>query len=230
MLFYHLGDEQQAGWWPHFKDVVSPHRHDHHKRRFYFNLWWTNYSAGKETDFCRVTAMFFFAVWSTALQVFWFHQNKCFFKFEPRLFPWLMLSSVFHKCLFFGCPGYYTGLLLLTFACMRTTENLGLLVCNDTEIQNVFFQNTSLKMTTAETCLVAWFQPSSLQVTISWTAATGSSVGLHRGRRGWHWLRICVMYNVLEVTALPYIITITNSLVLPSYTKIFKLFPNSVSS
>jgi hypothetical protein len=22
------GDEQSARWWPHFRDVVSPHRHD----------------------------------------------------------------------------------------------------------------------------------------------------------------------------------------------------------
>jgi hypothetical protein len=30
MLIYHLGDEQQARWWPQFRDVVSPHRHEHH--------------------------------------------------------------------------------------------------------------------------------------------------------------------------------------------------------
>jgi len=24
------GDDQKARWWPQFKDVVSPHRHDHH--------------------------------------------------------------------------------------------------------------------------------------------------------------------------------------------------------
>jgi hypothetical protein len=31
MLIYHLGDEQQACWWPQFRDVVSPHQHDHHQ-------------------------------------------------------------------------------------------------------------------------------------------------------------------------------------------------------
>jgi hypothetical protein len=30
MLIYHLGDEQEACWWPQFKDIVSPHLHDHH--------------------------------------------------------------------------------------------------------------------------------------------------------------------------------------------------------
>jgi hypothetical protein len=29
MLKYHLADEQEAHWWPQFRDVVSPHRHDH---------------------------------------------------------------------------------------------------------------------------------------------------------------------------------------------------------
>jgi hypothetical protein len=24
------GDDQKARWWPQFRDVVSPHRHDHH--------------------------------------------------------------------------------------------------------------------------------------------------------------------------------------------------------
>jgi hypothetical protein len=28
ILIYHLRDEQQARWWPQFRDVVSPHRHD----------------------------------------------------------------------------------------------------------------------------------------------------------------------------------------------------------
>jgi hypothetical protein len=28
-LMYHLGDEQKARRWPQFRDVVSPHQHDH---------------------------------------------------------------------------------------------------------------------------------------------------------------------------------------------------------
>jgi hypothetical protein len=30
VLIYHLGDEQWARWWPQFRDVVSPRRHDNH--------------------------------------------------------------------------------------------------------------------------------------------------------------------------------------------------------
>jgi hypothetical protein len=33
MLVYHLGNEQYAHWWPQFRDVVSPHRRDHHYHR-----------------------------------------------------------------------------------------------------------------------------------------------------------------------------------------------------
>jgi hypothetical protein len=28
MLIYHLWDKQQAHWWPQFRDIVSPHRHE----------------------------------------------------------------------------------------------------------------------------------------------------------------------------------------------------------
>jgi hypothetical protein len=28
---YHLGDEQNACWWPQFRDIVSPHRHEQHE-------------------------------------------------------------------------------------------------------------------------------------------------------------------------------------------------------
>jgi hypothetical protein len=31
MLMYHQGDEQLARWWPQFRDVVQPHRHDRHQ-------------------------------------------------------------------------------------------------------------------------------------------------------------------------------------------------------
>jgi hypothetical protein len=30
VLIYHLEDKQYARWWPQFRDVVSPYRHDHH--------------------------------------------------------------------------------------------------------------------------------------------------------------------------------------------------------
>jgi hypothetical protein len=29
MLIYHLSNKQQAQWWQQFRDIVSPHRHDH---------------------------------------------------------------------------------------------------------------------------------------------------------------------------------------------------------
>jgi hypothetical protein len=29
MYIYHLADGQYARWWPQFRDVVLPHRHDH---------------------------------------------------------------------------------------------------------------------------------------------------------------------------------------------------------
>jgi hypothetical protein len=29
VLIYHLLDEQQARWWPQFRDILSPHRHKH---------------------------------------------------------------------------------------------------------------------------------------------------------------------------------------------------------
>jgi hypothetical protein len=32
MLIYHLEDQQ---WWPYFRDVVSPYRHNHHHRQYY---------------------------------------------------------------------------------------------------------------------------------------------------------------------------------------------------
>jgi hypothetical protein len=28
LLIYHLGDEQQACWWPQFRDIISPHQHE----------------------------------------------------------------------------------------------------------------------------------------------------------------------------------------------------------
>jgi hypothetical protein len=31
MLIYNLGHKQQARWWLHFKDVISPHQHDHYQ-------------------------------------------------------------------------------------------------------------------------------------------------------------------------------------------------------
>jgi hypothetical protein len=31
VLIYHLGDEEYAYFWLQFRDVVSPHRHDHHQ-------------------------------------------------------------------------------------------------------------------------------------------------------------------------------------------------------
>jgi hypothetical protein len=31
-LICHLGDEQQDRWWAQFRDVVSPHGHDHHNQ------------------------------------------------------------------------------------------------------------------------------------------------------------------------------------------------------
>jgi hypothetical protein len=31
ILIYHLGDKQQACWWPQFRDVVSLHRHERQK-------------------------------------------------------------------------------------------------------------------------------------------------------------------------------------------------------
>jgi hypothetical protein len=30
MVIYHVRDEQQSRWWPQFRDVVSPHRHDYY--------------------------------------------------------------------------------------------------------------------------------------------------------------------------------------------------------
>jgi hypothetical protein len=30
IYIYLLVGEKQARWWPQFRDVVSPHRHDHH--------------------------------------------------------------------------------------------------------------------------------------------------------------------------------------------------------
>jgi hypothetical protein len=29
IVMYHLEDEEQACWWPQFRDVVSPHRREH---------------------------------------------------------------------------------------------------------------------------------------------------------------------------------------------------------
>jgi hypothetical protein len=50
MLIYHLGDEQYARWWPQFRDVASPHRHENHQlhgaqsalRSGYSLSWWRN--------------------------------------------------------------------------------------------------------------------------------------------------------------------------------------------
>jgi hypothetical protein len=30
-FIYHLGDEQYAGWWPQFSDVILSFRHDFHQ-------------------------------------------------------------------------------------------------------------------------------------------------------------------------------------------------------
>jgi hypothetical protein len=35
ILIYHLWDEQQARWWPQFRDVVSPHRHEQQILKIY---------------------------------------------------------------------------------------------------------------------------------------------------------------------------------------------------
>jgi hypothetical protein len=37
-LIYHLRDEQQACWWPQFRDVISPHRPNHHERLYSFHV------------------------------------------------------------------------------------------------------------------------------------------------------------------------------------------------
>jgi hypothetical protein len=38
MLVYHLRNGEEARWWPLFRDVVSPHRHDQCSSRFTIRL------------------------------------------------------------------------------------------------------------------------------------------------------------------------------------------------
>jgi hypothetical protein len=37
MFMYHLGYEQQARWWPQFRDILSPHQHHHHQNLYIMN-------------------------------------------------------------------------------------------------------------------------------------------------------------------------------------------------
>jgi hypothetical protein len=62
ILTYNLGDEQQAHWWPQFRDVVSPNRHEQEQHALSFTFWCLIAACSKNEASERVYVLSFFFV------------------------------------------------------------------------------------------------------------------------------------------------------------------------